>query len=68
MQLETVITCPNCSVKRTERMPQNECLYFYICTSCAAHLRPNVGDCCVFCSFGDVRCPSMQNVGSGRTE
>ena len=26
----------------------------------ATLLRPNPGDCCVFCSFGSVKCPPMQ--------
>lgn len=68
MKLESVITCPKCGSKQLERMPQNECLYFYNCRSCGAHLSPNAGDCCVFCSFGDVCCPSMQIAGSGCAE
>jgi hypothetical protein len=41
-------------------MPADACLYFYECVSCAARLRPKPGDCCVFCSFGSIRCPPMQ--------
>jgi hypothetical protein len=26
----------------------------------AAQLRPKPGDCCVFCSFGSVKCPPIQ--------
>ena len=26
----------------------------------AAHLRPRSGDCCVFCSYGTVKCPPIQ--------
>lgn len=68
MKLDSVITCPNCGAMHKERMPQAECLYFYTCASCAAQLRPNTGDCCVFCSFGDVACPSMQAAESGSAE
>jgi hypothetical protein len=36
------------------------CLFFYECENCKTLLRPKPGDCCVFCSFGDVPCPPMQ--------
>ncbi|MCZ6863810.1 MAG: GDCCVxC domain-containing (seleno)protein, partial [Alphaproteobacteria bacterium] len=28
------------------------CIYFYDCKGCGALLKPNAGDCCVFCSYG----------------
>ncbi|MGI8731262.1 MAG: GDCCVxC domain-containing (seleno)protein, partial [Solirubrobacteraceae bacterium] len=27
---------------------------------CGERLRPRGGDCCVFCSFGDMPCPPKQ--------
>src|SRR6516162_10073916 len=30
------------------------------CTGCGVQLRPKAGDCCVFCSYGSVRCPPIQ--------
>ncbi len=44
-------------------MPTDACQYFYDCKSCGKLLRPNSGDCCVFCSFGSVPCPSIQQAG-----
>lgn len=41
-------------------MPTDACQYFYECKACKALLRPNPGDCCVFCSFGDRPCPPIQ--------
>jgi hypothetical protein len=41
-------------------MPTDACQFFYECTGCGTLLRPNAGDCCVFCSFGDVPCPPIQ--------
>ncbi|MFN2507903.1 MAG: GDCCVxC domain-containing (seleno)protein [Chthoniobacterales bacterium] len=35
---------------------QNACLFFYDCISCNGRLKPNPGDCCVFCSYGSVPC------------
>jgi hypothetical protein len=36
-------------IAKTEPMPTNACQFFYECTGCGAMLRPNQGDCCVFC-------------------
>ena len=54
MQLTSTLTCPECGGVATETMPTNACQFFYDCRHCAAVLRPLAGDCCVFCSFGDV--------------
>ena len=58
--LESVLTCPRCGFAKQETMPVDACLFFYECSNCHALLRPNGGDCCVFCSFGSVKCPPMQ--------
>ena len=58
--LESVITCPRCSFAKMEAMPTDACQFYYECTNCSALLRPNTGDCCVFCSFGSVKCPPIQ--------
>ncbi|HEX9346487.1 MAG TPA: GDCCVxC domain-containing (seleno)protein [Gemmatimonadales bacterium] len=41
-------------------MPVNACVHFYDCVGCGQMLRPRSGDCCVFCSYGSVKCPSCQ--------
>jgi hypothetical protein len=58
--LESVLTCPSCRHQRKELMPTDACQYFYECTSCKALLKPKAGDCCVFCSYGSVACPPIQ--------
>ncbi len=58
--LESVLTCPHCGFARQETMPTDACLYFYECSNCKKLLRPDPGHCCVFCSFGSVKCPSIQ--------
>jgi hypothetical protein len=58
--LRSVITCPRCGHRAEETMPTNACLYFYDCPSCHERLKPARGDCCVFCSYGSVRCPPVQ--------
>ena len=61
IQLNSIITCPNCFFSKEEIMDENSCLHFYECENCHTLLRPLAGDCCVFCSYGTVKCPPMQN-------
>jgi hypothetical protein len=58
--LESLLTCPQCEFAKLEAMPTDACQFFYECVNCKALLRPNAGDCCVFCSFGSVKCPPIQ--------
>ena len=60
VQLQSTITCPSCGHKQTETMPTDYCLFFYECPSCKSMLKPQKGDCCVFCSYGNVKCPPIQ--------
>lgn len=61
--LVSTITCPQCGFEKEEIMPTDACLFFYECTNCKALLRPVRGDCCVFCSYGTVKCPPKQQQG-----
>ncbi len=56
----STLTCPECGHQSKDIMPTNACQYFYDCKGCGAVLKPNPGDCCVYCSFGDVPCPPIQ--------
>ena len=58
--LSSTITCPECGHEAKEEMPTNACQYFYECTKCSVILKPKVGDCCVYCSYGTVPCPPIQ--------
>ena len=60
IQLKSEITCPNCGHKKLEEMPTNACQFFYECESCKTVLKPIEGDCCVYCSYGSVPCPPIQ--------
>ncbi|MGD0493182.1 MAG: GDCCVxC domain-containing (seleno)protein [Steroidobacteraceae bacterium] len=62
--LESVLTCPACGHRRQETMPTDACQYFYECAQCQTPLKPKPGDCCVFCSYGTVACPPMQEARS----
>jgi hypothetical protein len=54
------LTCPQCGHVAVETMPTDACMYFYECRGCGVVLKPEPGDCCVFCSFGSVPCPPIQ--------
>ena len=58
------ITCPICGHRKEEEMPTNACQFFYECENCKKVLTPNKGDCCVFCSFGTVPFPPIQEYKS----
>ncbi|WEX75683.1 hypothetical protein PYH37_001386 [Sinorhizobium numidicum] len=62
----STLTCPVCGQKATETMPPDACVYFYQCKACGTLLRPKQGDCCVFCSYGDMPCPAVQSARQGK--
>jgi hypothetical protein len=58
--LESEITCPACAFSKLENMPTDACQWFYECEQCQTLLKPKHGDCCVYCSYGTVPCPPIQ--------
>lgn len=69
MELRSTITCPQCGHAAEETMPTDSCQFFYDCKGCGAVLRPLPGDCCVYCSYGSLPCPPIQEArASGETE
>lgn len=58
--LTSTLTCPHCGAADDLEMPRDACQWFHQCTACGAVLRPQPGDCCVFCSYGTVACPPVQ--------
>ena len=54
------ITCPHCGHKKIEKLPTEVCVIKYTCEKCHQELTPKKGDCCVFCTYGSHKCPSMQ--------
>ncbi|MCF6302406.1 MAG: hypothetical protein L3J13_04290 [Devosiaceae bacterium] len=59
--LQSEFTCPKCGHKKTETMPTDACQYYYECTSFGSLINPLAGDCCVYCSYGSVACPPIQD-------
>jgi len=60
ISLQSEITCPYCGHKKMETMATESCLFMYQCENCKKMMKPKDGDCCVFCSYGSLRCPSKQ--------
>jgi len=58
--MESILNCPNCGFTKQETMPSDACQFFYECTQCHTVLKPKPGDCCTFCSYGSVECPSRK--------
>lgn len=63
VELRSTITCPHCSARSEEEMPTEACQFFWECPSCHQVARPKPGDCCVYCSYGTVKCPPVQQAG-----
>jgi len=54
------LTCPFCGSRTPHDMPLDACQFFLDCPVCLQLIRPKPGDCCVFCSYGDAKCPPRQ--------
>lgn len=66
------LTCPKCHKLQSVKMPTGACQHFYKqsfsaclqladkCQSCGEMLKPKEGDCCVFCSYANTKCPPKQ--------
>lgn len=63
--LESTVTCPSCGHRSSHTMPTDACQYIHKCGSCGVTLKPKQGDCCVYCSYGDVPCPPIQEERAG---
>lgn len=57
---KSTLTCPECDKTQLVEMPTNACQHFYKCVYCGKMLKPKEGDCCVFCSYADSKCPPKQ--------
>ncbi len=58
--LQSTVRCPACGEEATVTMPTDACAYFWECPTCRTVLKPKPGECCVFCSYGSVPCPPIQ--------
>jgi hypothetical protein len=56
----TQLTCPFCGFRQELEIPTDHCLFFHRCANCNMQIKPSPGDCCVFCSYGDIVCIPKQ--------
>lgn len=54
------LTCPHCRFTEEISMPTNACIIAHDCQNCGTKITPKKGDCCIFCSYGDIPCPPTQ--------
>jgi hypothetical protein len=66
--LDSTITCPVFGHRKDEAMPTNACVWLYECENCKAVLRPEPGDCCVYCSYGTNRCRMSSQAAAALTD
>jgi hypothetical protein len=57
---ESTLMCPKCGTQKVATMPFDACQIIFQCEQCGVSHQPLPGDCCVFCSFGTVPCPPIQ--------
>ena len=57
---DSVVTCPKCGHQSQEAMSADACEFFYTCKRCGSVSKPLPGHCCIFCSYGSVPCPPIQ--------
>lgn len=58
----SVFTCPVCGKRSRDQMPTDASVCRYRCTKCNAMITPIPGRCCIYCSYGDRRCPYRQRM------
>lgn len=62
VQDSSEVTCPSCGFTFIEVLPTEYCLLSLDCKSCGESMHPGPGDCCVFCTHGTIKCPSIQEL------
>jgi len=62
IKVDSELTCPKCGYKENVTMPTDACLWFHECAMFHTLLKPQPGDCCVFCSDESVLYPPVQDI------
>ncbi|MFW9990603.1 MAG: GDCCVxC domain-containing (seleno)protein [Candidatus Odinarchaeota archaeon] len=60
VKIETRLKCPHCGLVEVVEMPLDRCIIRHECGYCQSVIVPKKGDCCIFCSHGNIPCPSEQ--------
>lgn len=54
------LTCPECGTQQAAEMLDSGHSYAYQCDGCKEIIEKKEESCCVYCSYGEVKCPSQQ--------
>jgi hypothetical protein len=57
---KNALTCPDCGSKQNVEMLESGYSYAYQCDSCSEIIEKKHESCCVYCSYGEVKCPEEQ--------
>ena len=60
VQYRTVVQCPQCGFKVTEKMPAARKGTVFHCPGCNEYSHVPSEKCCVFCLFAKLPCPEKQ--------
>lgn len=60
IQYRTVVQCPHCGFKVTEKMPMRQKVRVFHCPGCNEYSHVDASQCCVFCQFARTPCPEEQ--------
>ncbi len=61
IQFRTVVQCPHCGFKVTEKMPKNLKVKVFHCPGCNEYSQVDLSQCCIFCAFARSPCPQVQH-------
>ena len=60
IQYRTVVQCPHCGFKVTEKMPMQRKVMVFHCPGCDEYTHVAGSECCIFCQFAKQPCPEKQ--------
>ena len=59
------LKCPHCGAEQNANMPSAGRKMALSCRSCNIIIFKKQESCCVFCSYGEIKCPVEQEKGFG---
>lgn len=62
IQYRTVVQCPHCGFKVTEKMPMQRKVMVFHCPGCHEYTHVESSQCCIFCQFAKQACPEKQQL------
>lgn len=57
---KNILTCPNCGATQPVKMLALEVRSVYQCNACKKIIQAHANECCIYCEYGEVKCPSEQ--------